>query len=114
MAGGGNFNPGALDHRVELRDRQVTRTAGGGETVIDPLVIESFDCEIRPLSGRELMQAQQAQAATTHRVRCWHSEYVTYARYLHHVHDGRDFHIHAIRDFHDAHDWMELDVSEAH
>lgn len=61
------LNPGRLRHRVTIQTPSITRDASGGEVVVwvDSAVRRA---EIKPLSGREQLLAQQVNAQLTHDV----------------------------------------------
>ncbi len=61
------INAGQLRHRVVIQARTLSDTAGGGQT-------ESWSthatvwARVEPVSGRELMEAQQLEARVSHKV----------------------------------------------
>lgn len=59
---------GTLRHRVELLNVSQTRLATG-ETLPTYVPLGTVWAAVEPLTGRELMVAQQTVAETTHRVR---------------------------------------------
>jgi SPP1 family predicted phage head-tail adaptor len=68
-------NAGLLRHRFVIKTAIETKDSFGG-TVETQITFATVWASIEPLSGRELLQAQQVQAEVTHRVRM---------RYLHGV-----------------------------
>lgn len=58
---------GALRHRVTIQERVANETNGADAPYYRS--IQSVYASVEPLSGRELFNAQQVQAQTTHLVR---------------------------------------------
>ncbi len=67
---------GAYRHRITLQQATETRDSLGG-TVQAWATFATVWAAIEPLSGRELLQAQQVQAEVTHRVRLRYMNGVT-------------------------------------
>jgi SPP1 family predicted phage head-tail adaptor len=59
---------GQLRHQVVLQRRTVTRSAGHAAMAETWTNWQTVWAKIEPLSGRELLQAQQTQAETTHEI----------------------------------------------
>ncbi|SOQ06547.1 phage head closure protein [Pseudomonas syringae group genomosp. 3] len=61
---------GRLRHRIDIQDRTFTQDRNTGEMVPGPWVTTWEDCpaEIKPLSTRDFVQAQAAQAEITARI----------------------------------------------
>jgi SPP1 family predicted phage head-tail adaptor len=64
------MEPGQLNRRIELQSKRTTRDAIGGEVVTWAFEVATW-AEAVPLSGRELMAAQQkhAEISTMFRIR---------------------------------------------
>lgn len=81
---------GRLRHRVQLQQVTETRDVYGG-------VVRSWTtfarpwASVEPLSGNELLKAQQVIAGVTHRVRLRHRDGITAS--LRFVHRGRNLNI---------------------
>jgi len=84
---------GKLRHRLTIEKATRTRDAHGGETMTWRRVANRWG-SIEPLSGREQLQAQQAQSRMTHRVTMRHMESMT----PHHriKARGRTFNVHEV------------------
>lgn len=85
---------GQLRHKLSI-ERPQTETTASGHTKIS-----SYDCigtmraSIEPLRGREMLQAQQVNAETTHRIRARHRKDIRTSDRL--TKDGRVFEIESI------------------
>lgn len=60
---------GPLRHRVTFEKRKTSRDEFG-QPVEGWDVVATLWASVEPISGRELIAAQQTQAETTHRIRC--------------------------------------------
>ena len=70
------MNAGSLRHRITIQSVTETEDTFGGTTEVWGTHATVW-ASIEPLSGRELLQAQQVQAEVTHRVRCRYVSGVT-------------------------------------
>jgi len=70
------LNAGDINQRVIVQAATESRGATGEVTKTWTTALTVW-ASIRPLSGRELLQAQQVQADVTHRVRMRHNTTVT-------------------------------------
>lgn len=63
------MNIGALRHRLTFKSTNTTADSFGEVSESPTTTVATVWGSINPLSGRELLQAQQVQAEVTHRVR---------------------------------------------
>lgn len=101
---------GDLRHRVEIVRAAVTRDASGAEVKTWPTLAHRW-AQVRPLNGQEQLQAQQAQASMTHRIRIRYYEGLTVEDRI--KFDGRFFDINSIADQDERHREMLLMCSES-
>lgn len=84
---------GPLRHRVTFEKRKTGRDEFG-----QPLegwdVVATLWASVEPISGRELMSAQQVQAEVTHRIRCRYRAGLEASQRI--VYDGRPFDIQSV------------------
>lgn len=105
-------NVGELRQRIIIQSP--TRTQDSyGEPILTWTTWGTRWAEVRPLTGKELWQAAQADATVTHQIRLrapgvkgtlmpdWRI-----------VHDGRIFEITAIRDLYEREWYLEIDAKE--
>lgn len=96
---------GAINKRVIVEERQVSRSAMG-EALEDWVVLGERWVSIEPLTARELFAQQQVQAQVTHRVRMRYWSSVTHTCRLRT--GSRVLNIVAVRDIDDRHVELEL------
>ena len=100
------MDPGLLNRRVMLQIKQSTRDPMGGQVVIwvDRFPVWASD---EPLSGRELMAAQQKHAEMTARFRLRYREEITQEWRV--VFDGHAYDILEVIDVNlDSHRYLDL------
>lgn len=68
MARVGTTGAGQLRHRVTLQRKQPTGDGQGGQ-VLDWVPFATVWASVRPLSGKDRLQAAQVQSTVTHRVK---------------------------------------------
>lgn len=90
-----NVRAGRLRHRITL-ERLKGSDDEYGEPTSSYEVYGHFWAAVEPLSGRELWQAQQVKATTTHRVTMRYVDGVTPGMRL--IHKGRTLEIDAVAD----------------
>lgn len=85
---------GRLRHRVRIERPENQQSSGLGEVAQTWRLVAHRWAEVEPLSGRELLAAQQVQSAVTHRVRLRHCAALSPAMRV--LHRGRALHIESV------------------
>lgn len=101
---------GRLRHRVAIQTAATSRTDSGFATQTWTTQ-ETVWASVEPISGRELMEADQVEGAVTHRVRMRYTANATRKARL--VHDSRTLEILAVIDKQDRNSELELLCQEA-
>lgn len=70
------MNIGKLQHRIEIQDNVFGEQDAHGNVEKIPTTLATVWADVMPLSGRELLLAQQVNATTTHAVRIRASDLV--------------------------------------
>lgn len=85
---------GRLGHRIQIQENQYAASDAHGNPVPTWTTIATVWADVMPLSGRELLLAQQVNATTTHSVRIRYLSTVRPDQRI--VHQGRYFDINGI------------------
>ena len=103
------MNPGKLDKKIDImKNTQVSDGGGGYE---DALVsIKKVWANIKPVSGREYFQSQQAQAQISHKVTIRYTDSVNRSHIL--QYQGRNFDIQYIVNVDEQNRFLEIQVLE--
>jgi len=101
---------GQLRHRLTLKSRSVTPDSYGQDITAATTQATVWG-SVEPLSGRELLLAQQVQADVTHRVRIRFHDGVHPKWTV--THDSRDLHVLSVVDVEERGIEMELLCKEA-
>ena len=107
--------PGQLRHRVTLQRKQTTSDGVGGQDVVWTDLAEIW-AAVRPLSGRDRLQAEQVQSTVTFRVTIrWRAApdnaqmpFVFAGDRL--VYKGVPYNVRAVVDLEERRRFLELDV----
>lgn len=103
------MNIGKLRHRIELQS-YTTTTDAVGQQVKSWVTYDTVWAWIRPLSGKEIMNAQQAVAEITHKVTI---RYQSELAVTHRIKFGtRYFNINFIANYDERNEFMEIMCKE--
>lgn len=100
---------GDLRHRIAIQTIDSTRDSLGGQATTYTTVKTVYGA-IRPLNGREIFNAQAANADVTHEVTIRHYSGLTPKHRL--LHDSRAFNIESVRNIEERDRMMVLLVKE--
>lgn len=88
------IDPGRLNKKGMFQRRIETRDAAGQKTIgWENIFADKISVEIIPISGRELLSAQQVKGEVSHRIRCRYRHGLTVADRF--VYRGRIFDLQA-------------------
>jgi len=101
---------GKLRRRVTLQSVATSSNGVGGKTSAAPTTVATVWASVEPLSGGELLRAQQMQSNLSHRVTIRHRSGVTPRMRV--AYQGRRFEIAAVIDPEERHERLVLLCSE--
>ncbi len=115
-----NFDIGRARHRIRFQRKSVIKNAVGEEIVtwVDVITNTSDNsvwAYIKPLSGRELVNAQSIYAEVTHQIVIrWQAIFADpqSVAMMRVVYAGRNYNIGSAIDVDMAHKWVEISVQE--
>jgi SPP1 family predicted phage head-tail adaptor len=99
------MNPGRLRHTVTLRRNTESRDTDG-DVIRTPADLADRQAEIRPLRGRELMEARQVHAEVTHAIEIRYYPGLTAKDHI--TWNSRTFEIIEVRNLHERNHQMSL------
>ena len=103
------MNPGKLNKKIQIMERGRIPDGGGGYE--DALVlIKNTWANVRPASGREKWEAQQAQSEISHKVTIRYTDLIDHSHII--VFNGREFDIQYIINVNEANRFLEIQTLE--
>ncbi len=100
---------GKLRHRLTIQQEQRAGDAGTGVTIVWAKVAEVWG-SVKPLSGRETLQAMQLQARISHSIRIRYRAGITVGMRV--LFGTRAFNIRAVKNVDERNRWLDIMADE--